>query len=106
LTVGLVQINGFEHCANFVSFKVFDGRDSRSFGRDSEDTLAEFYTLGMAGCEKTCERMDGCESGIARRGAVSTLGLQIIEEGKQIIGAKMPDIQFDDLAVVSCGEKT
>ncbi len=106
LSVGLVQINGFEHCANFVSFEVFDGCDSRSFGRDSEDALAEFYTLGMAGSEKTCKRMHGSESGIARSGAVSTLSLQISEEGQQILGTKMTDIQFYDLTVVPYGEKT
>ena len=95
-----------EHRADLVAFEVFHGGDSCSFGRDGEETLAEFQTLGMACGEKACEGVDGCESSIARRGLVSTLGLQIIEEGKQIIGAKMPDIQFDDLAVVSCGEKT
>ncbi len=50
--------------------------------------------------------MDGCESRIARRGLVSPLALQMLQEGQQILRAKMPNIQVDDLAGMSCGEET
>ena len=60
----------------------------------------------MACGEKTGEGMDGCKSRIARRGRVCTLAFQVLQEGQHILGAKMPDIQVDDLADMSCGEKT
>jgi hypothetical protein len=60
----------------------------------------------MACGEKTCEGVDGRESGIARRSVVSTHDLQMVQEGKQILGAKMHDIEVDDLAGMSYGEET
>ena len=42
LALGLVQVDGFEHGADLVAFEVVDARDSRAFGRDRENTLAEF----------------------------------------------------------------
>jgi len=60
----------------------------------------------MACGEKACKGMDGCESRIARRGPVATLALQMLQEGQQLLGAKMHDIQVDDLAGMSSREET
>lgn len=52
------------------------------------------------------EGMDGGEPGVARRDTVASVDLEVVEEGEDVVGSQIEEVQSDDGPSMTHGEET
>jgi hypothetical protein len=94
-----------QHGGNFLAFQIVYGASRSSLDRYGEKTLSLSDVLGIARGEKTCERMNCGEPGVASSNAVLPLCFKMFQKGKDVFSPEVSQIQIDYSAIVMLSKK-
>ena len=104
-TVAGAAIDSVEQRAELVRLQVFNHPRAASLDRYGQEPLTQREVLGVAGGDEADEGMDGRKSGVARGCAVVTLGLQMQQEGHEVLRRHVHQVEGNDLAAMVGGKE-
>jgi hypothetical protein len=98
LSLFVLLVDGFQHSPDLIGFEVLNVSNAGAFDGNGKKPLARFQILWVARGSELRKGMDRCQTCVAGSGSVSTVCLQMVEEGDQIVRAKVIKIQVDNVA--------
>ncbi len=91
-------VGGLEKRAHLIHLEVLDRAGARALERDGEQPLALLEVLGLARRGVPGEGVHGREACIARRWPIAALGFEVVEEGENLLGLEVCEVEGDDVA--------
>jgi hypothetical protein len=104
--VGSCAVGSVEEGPDLAGFEILDEARARPLEGHGEDALAELEVLRMTRGGVACEGVDGGETGVPRRCAVVSVGLEVVEELEDGINPEVAEVESDDRALATLGDKS
>ena len=86
-------VGGLDERADLVALKVLHDTRAGPLEGHGEEALAGFEVFGVSRGDEASEGVDGCEAGVACRGAVLAAGLEILEERNHAVRVDVAEVE-------------
>jgi hypothetical protein len=104
-TIQRRAVGRVEEGSDFVRFEILNETVASPFEGHGENALAKLDVFGMAHGGVACECVNGGEARVACGGTVAPIRLEMVEEGKDVVGGEVHQIEPNDsTAAALCKE--